>query len=206
VHCDATSERLLFPATDTTGGDPIPFYSLGDDDPAQRRALAAVASAEAIAQLHESAYPRDEARLRGARIDAMRARSRGAAISLPSLDDAFHAIDAVRSDLLAHDLDIVRDDLDLDRDSGVQTLLGGAMRCDLLYPIVITDATLWSLPDIRRHDWLRVERRSVVGHERRWVDIVNAEDFAPYAQALTRHLNAALRKGRFAPAGASSRS
>jgi hypothetical protein len=201
IRCDARDERLVFPSLEGEGFDRLPSYSLGDDDPAQRRALAKLLD---DAALHAAAYPRDIAITEPARIDALHARTRAAAIHDPALDEAFASIDAVRHDLLRHDLDVIADDLDIDRDVAVESAVDAAHRCELLVPVVITDAELWSLPGRRRHPWLRAERASLVGHERQWVDV--AQDFEGYAGALTRHVNAQYRKRRFAPAGASSRS
>jgi len=201
IRCDARDERLVFPSLEGDLFDRLPSYSLGDDDPAQRRALAKLLD---DAALHAAAYPRDIAVTEPARIDALHARRRVAAIHDPALDEAFASIDAVRHDLLQHDLDVIADDLDIDRDVAVESAIDAAHLCELLVPIVITDAELWSLPERRRHPWLRAERTSVVGHGRQWIDV--AQDFASYAGALTRHVNAQYRKRRFAPAGASSRS
>ena len=200
IRCDSRDERLVFSTLDDAA-DRLPSYSLGDDDPAQRRALGKLFD---DSQLHAAAYPRERALTEPARIDAPRARTRAAAIADEALDEGFASIDAVRRDLLQHDLDVISDDMDIDRDMAMQSALDMAYRCALIYPIVITDAELWSLPDRRRHDWLRIERASVVGHERQWIDVVS--DLASYAETLTRSISAAYRKRRFAPEGASSRS
>jgi len=205
VHCDS-SDRLLFPAIYGGGADALPFYSLAEDEPRQRRALTLLAGPELVEQLQAKAYPRDVALIRRAHIDPLPARARAAAISAAAIDDAFLAVEAIRGDLLAHDLDIARDDLELDRDAAAQTMFEAAARCDLLHPIVITRAEIWTVPDRKRHPWLRAERCAIAGHERAWIDVVNAEAFESYAQALTRHISAAFRKRRFAPADASSRS
>ena len=225
IRCDSRDQRLVFSSLEDST-DRLPFYSFGDDDPAQRRALSRLFDGEPspglrppspalrervdddtlISELHAAAYPRETALTEPARIDAPRARTRVAALADAVLDEAFASIDAVRRDLLQHDLDVIGDDLDIDRDFAAQAAIDAAHRCELIYPIVITDAELWALPRKQRRDWLRIERASLVGHERQWIDIVEATGFASYAEALTRHLSAAYRKRRFAPAGASSRS
>jgi hypothetical protein len=206
VRCDAREERFVFSSLAAErAADRLPFYSFGDDDPAQRRALAAVLD-DGIKQLHAAAYPREVALTEPARVDAPPARTLAAATRDAVLDEAFASIDAVRRDLFQHDLDIVRDDFDIDRDVAAQTAIDAAHRCDLLIPIVITNAELWSLPENKRRDWIRIERSSLVGHERQWIDVVEGAAFARYADALARHLTSAFRKRRFAPAGASSRS
>ena len=202
IRCDSREERLVFSSLGEAS-DRLPFYSLGDDDPAQRRALSKLFD---DSELHAAAYPRETALTEPARIDAPSANARVAAIADAALDEAFASIESVRRDLLQHDLDVIGDDLDIDRDFAGQTAVDAAHRCELIYPIVITDAELWSLPERRRHDWLRVERASLVGHERQWIDVVETANFASYAGALTRHISAQYRKRRFAPAGASSRS
>jgi len=206
VRCDSRPERFVLSALDDDAPDRLPSYCLGDDDPAQRRALAGVADAALIERLHAAAYPREIALTEPAHLDALPARARAAAVRDAVIDEAFASIDAVRGDLLQHDLDVVRDDLDIDRDFAATVVLEGAHRCDLLYPMVVTDAELWSLPDKKRRDWMRLERSSLVGHQRQWIDIVEGGAFAAYADALTRHITAAYRKRRFAPADASSRS
>ena len=206
IHCDSRQQRFVLSSLDAPITDRLPFYSLGDDDPAQRRALAATLDPDLIAQIHAAAYPRAIALTERAQIDAPPARAHVAAISDQVLDEAFASADAVRRDLLQHDLDVIRDDADIDRDFAAHGAIDAAHRCELLYPIVITDAELRSIPDKKRHDWLRVERTSLVGHQRQWIDLVHGAAFAHYADALTRHISAAYRKRRFAPADASSRS
>src|SRR5437764_13760254 len=39
IRCDSRDERLVFSSLGSDLADRLPFYSLGDDDPAQRRAL-----------------------------------------------------------------------------------------------------------------------------------------------------------------------
>jgi len=198
VHCDARPERLLLSSLEASSHDRLPSYSFGDDDPAQRRALAEIILPADLARLHRTAYPHEAAATEPARVDALPARARAAAARDEVLDEAFASVDAVRRDLLQYDLDVVRDDMDIDRDVAVETALHAAQRCELLQPIIVTDAELWSLPDRRRHDWIRIERSSLVGHERRWIDVVRGDAFASYADALTRHLAAIYRKRRFA--------
>ncbi len=206
VRCEAANERFALPTLDTAAGDPLPTYSLGDDDPAQRRSLAAVIDAALIEHLHALAYPHEMAVTLPAHIDALAARARAAAPRDPAVDEAFISVDAVRHDLLQHDLDGLRDDMEIDADCAATLILDGAHRCELVYPIVLTGAELWSFPAMRRCHWMRLERLTLVGHQRQWIDIVEAEAFASYAAALTRHITATYRKRRFAPADASSRS
>jgi hypothetical protein len=200
IRCDSRDARLVF-TTLEDAADRLPSYSLGDDDPRQRRALAGLLD---DAQLHAAAYPREKALIEPAHLDAPRARTRVAAIADTVLDEAFASIDAVKNDLLQHDLDVIGDDMDIDRDAAMQSATDMAHHCDSIYPIVLTDAELWSIPEQRRHDWIRVERASLAGQERQWIDVVHA--FPSYAGALTRHISAVYRKRRFAPAGASFRS
>jgi hypothetical protein len=200
IRCDSRDERLVF-ASLGDAVDRIPFYSLGDDDPQQRRALAKLLD---DALIHAAAYPREKAITEPAQIDALRARTRVAAVADPVLDEAFASVAAVQRDLLQHDLDVISDDMDIDHDMAMHAAVDAAQRCELIYPIVITDAELWTLPAKRRHDWLRVERASVVGQQRQWIDVVSA--FDSFEEALTQHVNATYRKRRFAPADAFSRS
>jgi len=206
VRCDSRSQRLVLPSLDVPAADRLPSYCLADDDPAQRRALASVIDPALIERLHATAYPHAIALTEAAHIDALPARARAAAVRDAAIDEAFASIDAVRRDLLQHDLEVVRDDLDIDRDFAAGAMLDAACRLELLHPIVITDAELWSLPEKKRRDWIRLERSSLVGHERQWVDIVEGGAFAAYAEALTRHVTASYRKRRFASGAASSRS
>jgi hypothetical protein len=138
IRCDSRDQRLAFSSLGDWS-DGLPFYSLGDDDPAQRRALGKLFD---DSQLHAAAYPRQTALTEPARIDAPRAPARVAAIADAALDEAFASIDAVRHDLLQHDLDVIADDLDIDRDFAAQAAIDAAHRCELIYPIVITDAEL----------------------------------------------------------------
>lgn len=207
IRCHWRSDPLVFAsAPQRPGGDRPLSYSFGDDDPAQRRALAELLDAPLIARIHAAAYPREVSVVEPAHVDAPPAADRGTGVLDSSINMAIVAADAVHVDLLDHDLDVVRDDLDIDRDAGTRAALDAVYRCELLYPIVVTSAEIRSLPQQRRHDWLRIERSSLVGSERRWIDVVEAPAFASYADALTRHFNAAYRKRRFAPEGASSRS
>jgi hypothetical protein len=206
VRCDSCPQRLLLPAVATRADDRLPSYCLADDDPAQRRALASIIDPALIGHLHAAAYPHAVALTDAARLDALPARARAAAVRGPAIDEAFASIDAVRRDLLQHDLDVLRDDLDIDRDFAAGAVLDAAHRLELLYAIVITDAELWSLPDKKRHDWIRLERSSLVGCERQWVDVVEGRAFAAYAEALTRHITASYRRRRFVTGAASSRS
>jgi len=195
LRCDSRAERIVLSSLDRAHDDRLPCYTFGDDDLAQRRAVAEVIGVD---RLRSVAYPREVAFIEPARIDALPARARAVAIRDAVLDEAFSSVDAVRRDLLQHDLDVVRDDLDIDRDVAAESALQAEQRCELLYPIVVTDAELWSLPERKRHDWIRVERSSLVGHERQWIDVVHGAAVAAYADALTRHVASSYRKRRFA--------
>src|SRR6266498_2536707 len=70
IRCDSREERLVFSALDDAA-DRIPFYSLGDDDPQQRRMLAKLFD---DAQPHEAVYPREKALIAPAQLNAPRAR------------------------------------------------------------------------------------------------------------------------------------
>src|SRR5947209_7207234 len=139
VHCDS-SDRLRFPAIYGGGADALPFYSLAEDEPRQRRALTLLAGPELVEQLQAKAYPRDVALIRRAHIDPLPARARAAAISAAAIDDAFLAVEAIRGDLLAHDLDIARDDLELDRDAAAQTMFEAAHLAHPLHHFLEGDA------------------------------------------------------------------
>ncbi|MEK6376053.1 MAG: hypothetical protein AABO58_25540 [Acidobacteriota bacterium] len=206
VRCDSRPQRLLLSSVDAPATDRLPSYCLADDDPAQRRAIAAVIDPALIDRLHAAAYPHAIAVTEAAHLDALPAHARAAAVRDAAIDEAFASVDAVRRDLLRHDLDVVRDDLEIDRDFAAGAVLEAAHRLELLHPMVITDGELWSLPDKTRRDWIRLERSSLVGRERQWLDLVEGRAFAAYAGALTRHITAAFRKRRFATAVASSRS
>src|SRR5262245_4515222 len=54
VRCDARDQRLVFSALEPAT-DRLPSYSLGDDDPQQRRKLSELFD---DAQLHAATYPR----------------------------------------------------------------------------------------------------------------------------------------------------
>jgi hypothetical protein len=202
VRCDWQPQRRFVLSALDAPADRLPSYCLADDDPAQRRAIASVIDPALIAQLHAAAYPHSHAVTEAGRLDALPARARAAAARDAAIDEAFASVDAVRRDLLQHDLDVVRDDFDIDRQVAAGAVLDAARRLELLYPIVITDAELRSLPDQKRRDWIRLERSSLVGHQRQWVDIVEGRAFAAYAGALTRHITASYRKRRFASGAA----
>jgi hypothetical protein len=198
IRCDSRPERLLLSSLDdAVAGDRIPSYSFGDDDPAQRRTIGEIIPTD---RLHRAAYPRELAVTDRARLDALPPPARGTALRDAVLDEAFTSVDAIRRDLLQFDLDVVRDDLDIDRGAGAETAIQAALRCDLIYPIVITDADIHALPARTRRDWIRIERSALVGGERRWIDVVQAAAFSSYAGALTRHIESAYRRRRFAPA------
>jgi hypothetical protein len=172
---------------------PIAF-SLGDDDPAQRRALAAVLSADLLAHLHATAYPRERSITAPLRVDAPKARTRASFFRSSNgdapFDRAFAALDGVHDDLMKLAIETIADDLELLSAGDAATAIDPFLRrCDLLHGIIVTD-------QVMRCNAVRLERSSVVGTEHRWIDVVRSEAFADFADALTRHYTARLSKRR----------
>jgi hypothetical protein len=152
-------------------------FSLGDDDPAQRRALAAVLDVD---QLHAAAYHREQSITAPAIVEAPPARRRASSIHDAAFERAFAALDGVRLDLLEFAIDTIADELDLE----------WVRRRDLLHAIVTTGRTM--------HDEsVRVEQPRVVGADYRWLDVVQSAAFPEFMQTLTRHYDASLQKRRF---------
>ncbi|HKR66802.1 MAG TPA: hypothetical protein VJZ00_23955 [Thermoanaerobaculia bacterium] len=102
-------------------------------------------------------------------------------------DDALASIDAVLQDLRDHDAEDIRDDVEAGADE--ETMRAQlAHRRALVHAIVVTDASLWTVGErIAKQKWLRLHRARVVGADERWIDVVTADAFEPYAAAITRH-------------------
>lgn len=166
-------------------------FSLGDDDPAHRRAL----GKELFDQLHALAYPREQSITAAAHVDASPARTRASFFrstgNSEAFTRAFAALDGVHDDLLQHSMEMIADDLELlSEKDALASIAPFARRCDLLHGIVITDQTM-ATPSVR------LERTRVVGAEYRWIDIVRSDAFPAFADALTRHYTGRFRKRRF---------
>src|SRR5215212_5149463 len=168
----------------------LPFYTLGDDDPEQRLAITAVLRCHGLdptpilAALHRAAYRRDLAVITPARVDPPAAPRTAATFRAGSpIADAFRLVPAIRADLLRHDLDVLAGDL--------PAHVAAPPHCELLHPIVLTAAPLPS------RDWLRLERRAVVGAEWQWLDVVHSGFASAFVEMLTAHYEAAYRRRRF---------
>jgi len=166
-------------------------FSLGDDDPAHRRAL----GHDLFAKVHGLAYAREQSITAPARVDAPPARIHASFFRSTgrreAFSKAFAALDGVHDDLLQHSIETITDDLELlsEKDS-IAAIAPFARRCELLHGIVITDQAM-------HIDSIRLEQTRVVGAEYRWIDIVRSDAFPDFADALTRHYVARFKKRRF---------
>jgi hypothetical protein len=227
VFCVATAgRRLLFSAQPPSGEDSLPGFRLGDDDPGRREAirqllvrhLEAEAVEEAIRELHVAAYPNGAARTQAAHVPALSARTcasgfreiddAGRAISggfTLAVADAFACGDAIRDDLLRFELDVIGDDLEVEApqdriELATSTLVQAASSCELIHPVVVTDAPLSILGDAVKpteRPWLRLMRSSLVAAEHRWIDVVNEATFPRYASLMTKHYDAHYKRRTF---------
>lgn len=187
---DAEGELAFSEENGQTGHAPLTF-SLGDDDPVQRRAL----GSDLFGRLHTLAYIREQSITAPAQVDAPPARARASFFRSTSSSDAFTrafaALDGVHNDLLQHSLETISDDLELLSEKEAPAALAPFVRRrDLLHAIVITDQTMHA-------GSIRLEKTRVVGAEYRWIDIVRSDAFSDFAHALTRHYTARFRKRRF---------
>ena len=194
IVIDPTDDALAFADNDPTIEDAPIALSLGDDDPEQRRALAAILDRDRLAWLHATAYPREESITAPARVVAPPARR-----SAPftgndeSLIRAFDALDGVRDDLWKATIEALAEDLEFLPEDAPAIIDPFLRRCDLLHAIVVTDRVM-------PNESVRLETRRVVGAEHRWIDVVRSVAFADFAGALTRHYDARLTKRNFTAA------
>lgn len=202
VFCDAAAADRELTIAETSARAVKPAsYALGDDDRTQRetigRALAPfVDSAAALAALHAAAYPHERALVEPCHVDAPPARDFASAIADLDVATAFAAIDAIRGDLLQFDLDVVVDDLSLldaaeERAEHAATSLAfRAASCDLVHVVLVTAAAMPAA-------FVRLVRSSLVGHETRWIDVVQAEAAEQYFEKVTSHYDAQFRARKF---------
>jgi len=181
---DAEGELAFLQAEGKVDHAPLTF-SLGDETSMLDRDLAA--------QLHALAYRREQSITSAAQVDAPKARRR-ATWSSGDFTRAFAALDGVRNDLLKLSIDTLSDDLELlDADDAEAAIAPFARRRDLLHAIAITSQTM-------RTKTFRLEQARVVGADYRWIDVVSADSFADFTDALTRHYTARFAKRRFTAA------
>jgi hypothetical protein len=195
IIIDPTEGELAF-ADDAPTIDDAPIaFSLGDDDPEQRRALATILDRDRLAWLHATAYPREESITAPARVVAQPARRTAsfAAGNDESLARAFDALDGVRDDLWKAAIEALSEDLEYLPEDAPAIIDPFLRRCDLLHAIVVTDRVM-------PNESVRLSMRHVVGAEHRWIDVVRSVAFADFASALTRHYDARLTKRNFTAA------
>jgi hypothetical protein len=163
---------------DEAGEDSLPMYWLGEDDRKQRSAIAERLGSAAEQKIHAKAYRNGEAIIYAARVLAPKARAY-VSFSDPDIDRMFATIDDWRRALLEQDISCMEEEMDV--------AIG---RCELLHPIVITDATM-------QKPWVRLQQTELIGGGTRWLDVVAAEHADDYVRALHQHYNNAFTKRRF---------
>jgi hypothetical protein len=194
IIIDPTEGELSFADDDPTIEDAPIAFSLGDDDPEQRRALAAILDRDRLAWLHATAYPREESITAPARVVAPPARRSAPFVAGDeSLTRAFDALDGVRDDLWKAAIEALAEDLEFLPEDAPAIIDPFLRRCDLLHAIVVTDRVM-------PNESVRLSMRRVVGAEHRWMDVVRSMTFADFASALTRHYDARLTKRNFTAA------
>src|SRR5258708_6831893 len=228
AFCVASSpdQHLLFCETPHGFDAGLPRFSRGDDDATQREAirqtlvryLDAPASEDVLQTMHAAAYPNGVARSASASVVAPAARAcasgfreiddRGRAASggfALAVADAFSSADAVCDDLLHFQLEGIGDDLDVEvlperQELASSILVQATSRCELVHPVVVTDAPLSILGDAAKtteRPWLRLLRSSLIASAPRWIDIVHEEAFPRYASTVTRHYDAHYKRRKF---------
>ena len=121
-------------------------------------------------------------------------------------EEAFAAPSAIAAELAAYDADVFTDDLNAlsDRtekaDYAIDKLAAMGRHTELLHSVLVTDATLWTIADekrIARVPSLRLYRSRVTTTECTWIDVVQAEAFAAYAAATSRHYTTTMARRGF---------
>lgn len=203
VRCHHGAERILFSRSAIRDN----VLHVCDDPPIPPALLARAGldPAAILARIPER---------RTVRVAPPRARAAGYAFREPgggnepfrvAAEEVFGAAGAIDAELRAYDADVLADDLDAltdpaeKADHAIRTLTALGRRTELLHGVVVTDAALWTVADehrIARVPLLRLHRSRVASAERTWIDIVQADAFARFAQSATRHYaNAMTRRG-----------
>jgi len=222
IFSDGDPQRELLFAAAPVAASRLASYSLGDDILSQRETIRKTLvphadAGAALAILHAAAYPRERSAVHNAHVPPPPARAHASGFRQLGgtngfeqiANAAFGALDTVRDELLRFDLEVVLDDLSLLDHAAERTAHAGRMladrsaSCDLLHAIVVTEAPLSLLANAERlapAPWLRLERTTLIGGERRWIDVVQSEALAAYTTAVASHYAAQFKRRRFTAA------
>ncbi|HEX2836086.1 MAG TPA: hypothetical protein VHW00_23985 [Thermoanaerobaculia bacterium] len=116
------------------------------------------------------------------------------------LDDAFYTTRALVHALDEHQRDVEATDAETYRESEL-TPGPATPHATLIHGVVLTEAPLWLLGENDRlssRASIRVIRTSGASGEREWIDVVQSDSFDAYAESVTRHYVAAMKKRKFA--------
>ena len=159
---------------------------------------------EAMTRLESILYPDGESIVTKLLADAPKAKYRASATREPDREDSgatwnaaqqvFAALNGTAEEMAGDELEEFRDGLDEraaaeDRIEHAATVLRMiASDVYLFHPVISIDAPLMlvsQLGKLTNVPWCRVERARVLGAERQWIDVVNADAFEDYAATLT---------------------
>lgn len=102
------------------------------------------------------------------------------------VEQTFASVEAIRDTLRKHDLEVIADDLD--EETRIDTV-------DLLHPIIVTDAAIWTMTDrIAPKKSVRLLQSAITGGEHRWIDIVRADSIDAFLAATTKHYESRYKK------------
>jgi len=213
IECKSAtkSAQLLAEQHNDRVADPLYYHWLALDDDMLRSTIGTIVresrfdERRVMARFESISYPRHVAIVKPLLVNAPKAACRASATREPSASesgpmwDATQKVFAAMNGTIAGERDAtlrqIREDLLLRESPADDTidyaawiLRQAAWDVLLFHPIVSIESPLMLVSEsgeLTNVPWCRVERARVLGVERQWIDVVNADHFEAYAAELT---------------------